>query len=216
MEMRNEEGEVLAILNVDSSQEENSIDRIVRQLQPGMGKGIYVAADKKISQQTNYGAVKWLGGVTGLKAKLSPWEPVFPAGANVIDIQVYYGFDNLTEEEIDEMARESSETGKDVVRDLKPNDTFVGVNLLYRKDETVFQFRIFGTTKSRIQIPDVEKQTIEKLTIRSNEAVYVGDDELQRLVWAEVGPTTGKALQYEVVAEESNRDWLISITESLS
>ncbi|MEK4436360.1 hypothetical protein [Paenibacillus sp. FSL K6-2862] len=216
MEMRNEEGEVLAIVNIDSSQGESTIDRIVRQLKPGMGRGIYLAADKKISQQTNYGAVKWLGGVTELMAKLSPWEPVFPADANVLDIQVYYGFDNLTEEEIDEMAMESSETGKDVVRDLKPNDTFVGVSLLYRKDETLFQFRIFGTTKSRIQVPDMEKQTIEKLTIRSNEAVYIGDNESQRLIWAEVGPTRGKALQYEVVAEDSSRDWLISITESLS
>lgn len=52
MEMRNEEGEVLAILNIDSSQEDNTIDRIVRQLKPGMGKGIYLAADKKsVSKQ---------------------------------------------------------------------------------------------------------------------------------------------------------------------
>jgi hypothetical protein len=36
------------------------------------------------------------------------------------------------------------------------------------------------------------------------------------LIWAEVGPTRGKALQYEVVAEDSNRELLISITESLS
>ena len=49
MEMRNEEGEVLAILNIDSSQEDNTIDRIVRQLKPGMGKGIYLAADKNQS-----------------------------------------------------------------------------------------------------------------------------------------------------------------------
>lgn len=216
MEMRNQKGEVLAILNIDSPQEENTIDIVIRQLKPGMGKGIYLAADKKISQQTNYGAVKWTGEIEELKAKTSSWEPVFPADAEVMDIQVYYGFDNLTQEEIDEMAIESSRTGNDVVRDLRPNDTFVGVSLLYRKEETEFQFRIFGTTKSRIHVPDLEKHTIENLTIRSNEAVYIRNNELQRLIWAEVGPTKGKALQYEVVAEHSNRDSLISISESLS
>ncbi|ULL14764.1 hypothetical protein DVH26_10070 [Paenibacillus sp. H1-7] len=216
MEMRNEKGEVLAILNVDSLQEENTIDIVIRELRPGMGKGIYLADDKKISQQTNYAPVKWLDGLDKLKAKASSWEPVFPANAEVMDIQVYYGFDNLTQEEINEMAIESAKTGKDVVRDLKPNDTFVGVSLLYRKEETTFEFRIFGTTKSRIHVPDVEKHTIEHLTIRTNEAVYVGDNEIQQLIWAEVGPTMGKALQYEVLAERSNRDWLISISESLS
>lgn len=216
MEMRNVEGEVLAILNVNSLQEENTIDNVIRQLKPGMGKGIYLANDKKISQQTNYAPVKWFGGIEELKAKTSSWEPVFPANAEVMDIQVYYGFDNLSQEEIDEMAIESSKTGKDVVRDLKPNDTFVGVSLLYREEETTFQFRIFGTTKSRIHVPEVEKNTIENLTIRSNEAVYVGYNELQQLVWAEVGPTMGKALQYEILAKHSNRDWLISISGSLS
>ncbi|WP_341281570.1 hypothetical protein [Paenibacillus sp. FSL H8-0537] len=216
MEMRNEKGEVLGILNVASLQAESTIDIVIRELKPGFGKGIYLADDKKISQQTNYAPVNWLDGLDELKAKASSWEPVFPANAEVKGIQVYYGFDNLTQEEIDEMAIESANTGKDVVRDLKPNDTFVGVSLLYRKEETSFQFRIFGTTKSRIHVPDVDKHTIEYLTIRSNEAVYVGDNEIQQLIWAEMGPTMGKALQYEVLAERSNRDWLISITETLS
>ncbi|WP_336776485.1 hypothetical protein [Paenibacillus sp. MMO-58] len=216
MEMRNEKGEVLAILNVDSLQEESTIDIVIRELMPGMGKGIYLAADKKISQQTNYAPVKWLDGLDVLKAKASSWEPVFPANAELIEVQVYYGFDNLTPEEIDEMAIESASTGKDVVRDLKPNNTFVGVSLLYRKEEITFQFRIFGTTKSRIHVPDEDKHTIENLTIRSNDAVYVGDSEVQQLIWAEMGPTMGKALQYEILAERSHRDWLISIAESLS
>ena len=161
MEMRNEKGEVLGILNVASLQAESTIDIVIRELKPGFGKGIYLADDKKISQQTNYAPVNWLDGLDELKAKASSWEPVFPANAEVKGIQVYYGFDNLTQEEIDEMAIESANTGKDVVRDLKPNDTFVGVSLLYRKEETSFQFRIFGTTKSRIHVPDVDKHTIE-------------------------------------------------------
>lgn len=63
-------------------------------------------------------------------------------------------------------------------------------------------------------VPEVKKHTIENLTIRSNEAVCVGNNELQQLVWAEVGPTMSKALQYEILAKNSNRDWLISISGS--
>lgn len=206
----------MAILHIDSFKEENDIDNIIRDLEPGMGKGIYIANEKKISQQTNYEAVKWQKGLDELKEKAPLWEPVFPVNAQVNDIRVYYGFDNLSQEEIDEMAAESERTGRNVVRDLKPNDTLVGVSLVCCKDETTFEFRIFGTTKSRIHVPNVEHLTIENLTIRANEAVFVGDREKQQLIWAEEGPNFGKVLQYELLAERSSRDWLISVADSLA
>lgn len=216
MEMKSEKGDVLAILNIDSFKKENDIDNIIRELKPGMGKGIYIANEKKITQQTNYKTVKWQGGLDELKAKAPSWELVFPIDVEVKDIRIYYGFDNLTQEEIDEMATESERTGRNVVVDLKPNDTLVGVSLICRKDETTFEFRIFGTTKSRIHVPNIERHIIENLTIRGNDAVYVGDSERQQLIWAEVGPNMGKALQYEILAERSSRDWLISIASSLT
>jgi hypothetical protein len=216
MEMKNDKGDVIAILNIDLVQEDNAIDNIIRGLKPGMGKGIYLVNEKKISQQTNYAAVRWLEGLDELKAKAPLWEPVFPVNAEMMDIHIFYGFDNLTQEEIDEMALESERSGKSVVRDLRPNDTIVGVSVFYRKQESTFEFRIFGTTKSRIQVPNIDQHTIESLTIRTNEAVYVGDSEKQKLIWAEVGPNKGKVLQYEVLAERSNRDWLVSIAESLA
>lgn len=216
MEMKSEKGDVLGILNIDTFQEENDVDNVIRALKPGMGKGIFIANEKKISQQTNYEAVKWRKGLDELKAKVSLWEPVFPTNVEFMDIHVYYGFDNLTQEEIDEMSAESEKTGKNVVRDLKPNDTLVGMSLVCRKEEIKFEFRIFGTTKSRIHVPNVEQHTIENLTIRVNEAVYIEDSEKQQLIWVELGPNLGKALQYEISAERSNRDYLISITDSLA
>lgn len=94
--------------------------------------------------------------------------------------------------------------------------TIVGVSLVCRKEERTFEFRIFGTTKSRIHVPNVEHHTIENLTIRSNEAVYIGDSDKQQLIWAELGPMFGKALQYEILTECRSRNWLISIADSLA
>ncbi|NUU63618.1 hypothetical protein [Paenibacillus agri] len=215
MEMKSEKGEVLAILNINSCQEEHDLDSVIQSLEPGMGKGIYMAEEKKITQQTNYEAVKWLKGLDELKAQLPLWEPVFPGNAEIMDIHAYYGFDNLTQEEIDEMSAESEATGKNVVRDLKPNDTLIGLNMIFRKGETRFEFRIFGTTKSRVHVSDIEQHTIDNLMIRANEAVYIGDSDKQQLIWAELGPKLGKALQYEILAEHSSREYLISIAESL-
>lgn len=217
MEMKDEKGKVLAILHIDSLKVDNVMDTIIQDLKPGMGKGIYIAdsGEKKVSQQTNYEAVKWQGGLEALKEKASPWNLLFPIDAELMDIRVYYGFDNLSQQEIDEMVDESERTGKNVVvRDLKPNNMLVGLSINYLKDEQTFEFRIFGTTKSRIQIPNLEHHAIEQLMIRGNEAVYVGEREKHQLIWAEV-ESGGKALQYEILAERSNRDWLISIAESL-
>ncbi|MFC3749003.1 hypothetical protein [Paenibacillus sp. GCM10012306] len=50
MEMKSEKGDVLAIINIDSFQEEHDVDNVIRSLKPGMGKGIYIANEKKITQ----------------------------------------------------------------------------------------------------------------------------------------------------------------------
>lgn len=217
MEMKDEKGNVLGILDIDSLNRNNVMDTIVQELKPGMGKGIYIAdsGEKKISQQTNYKAVEWNAGLTALREKASPWELSFPMDAELENIQVYYGFDNLTNQEIDEMVEESRRTGKHVVlRDLRPNHKLVGLSVTYNKGGRDFEFRIFGTTKSRIQLSDLEDYTYENVQIRGNEAVYIGNDEKQQLIWIEMD-SRGKALQYEIGTEGSDRDWVISIAESL-
>ncbi|MBD7966701.1 hypothetical protein [Paenibacillus gallinarum] len=217
MEMKDEKGNVLGILEIDSLNRNNVMETIIKELKPGMGKGIYIAdaGEKKISQQTNYKAVEWNAGLTALREKASPWELSFPMDAEIENIQVYYGFDNLTNQEIDEMIEESRRTGKHVVlRDLRPNHTLVGLSLTYNKRGQNFEFRIFGTTKSRIQLSDIEDYTYENVQIRGNEAVYIGNDEKQQLIWIEMD-SRGKALQYEIGTEGSDRDWVISIAETL-
>ena len=217
MEMKDEKGNVLGILDIDSLNRNNVMEAIIKELKPGMGKGIYIAdlGEKKISQQTNYKAVEWNAGLPALREKASPWELSFPMDAELENIQVYYGFDNLTNQEIDEMIEESRRTGKHVVlRDLRPNHTLVGLSVTYNKGGRDFEFRIFGTTKSRIQLSDLEDYTYENVQIRGNEAVYIGDDEKQQLIWIEMD-SRGKVLQYEIGTEGSDRDWVISIAESL-
>lgn len=69
--MKDEKGNVLGILDIDSLNRNNVMEAIIKELKPGMGKGIYIAdaGEKKISQQKNYKAVEWNAGLTCFKRK---------------------------------------------------------------------------------------------------------------------------------------------------
>jgi len=219
VEMRNEKGDLLASVRIDSFQEDDAMDAVIRELQPGTGKAIYIAdgGEDAVSQQTNYKAVPWEHGLDALLALASPYKPLFPVDAELLEARVYYGFDNLTKEETDSMIAESRDTGKRVVvRDLRPNRTLVGASLLYRKDGIKFEFRILGTTKSRIHVPDIGQHTVEHLTVRGHEAVYVADQGRQQLIWAEEDFASCKPLKYTLSAERSDRSWLMNIAENLA
>ncbi len=219
IEFQNENGDMLASIRIDSYQEDDVMDTIIQNLKPGMGKAIYVADQGKgtVSQQTNYKAVKWENGIKALLNLISPLRLCLPINAELLDISIYYGFDNLSEEEIDDMVSESKVTGKLViVRDLQPNNVLVGMNLIYRKDGKSFEFRIFNTTKSRIHVPDMEMEKIEYLQIRGNEAVYLTNSGRQHLIWAEEETGTKKALQYELLADSCSRDLLFGIANSIT
>jgi hypothetical protein len=219
VEMKNQKGDTLAILRIDSFQDNDLMDAIIRELKPGMGKAIYIAGQGEgtFSQQTNYDAVKWEQGMNALLELATPWKLSFPVDAELQEIRVYYGFDNLSQDEIDGMVAESEQTRKPIiVRDLRPNGVLAGMQFFYMKAEGTFELRIFGTTKSRVHVPDMEKQIIEHLSVRGNQGVYVADNQHQHLIWAEEEQGSSKPLQYEILAEQGNRDWIISIAESLA
>ncbi len=219
VEMKNQKGDTLAILRIDSFQDDDLMDAIIRELKPGMGKAIYIASQGEgtFSQQTNYDAVRWEQGMDALLELASPWKPSFPVDAELQEIRVYYGFDNLSQDEIDGMVAESEQTGKCIiVRDLRPNGVLVGMKLFYSKAEKTFELRIFRTTKSSVHVADLEQQTIEHLSVRGHQGVYVADNQRQHLIWAEEERGSRKPLQYEILAEQDNRDWIISIAESLA
>ncbi|MFF2091041.1 hypothetical protein [Paenibacillus sp. NPDC058174] len=218
IEMRNGNGEVLASVRVDTFQPDDPMDAIIQQLKPGMGKAIYIAAqgDRTVSQQTNYAAVLWPHSLEQLFEEAAPWNPPLPVEAEIRRIEVYYGFDDVTEEEIEEMIAESEQQSKPVVvRDLRPNKNIVGARLLYDQADRNFECRLFGTTKSRIHVPDMEQQTIERLLIHGQEAVYLQNDEVRQLIWAMEVPQTSRAVQYELRAEHSDREWLLHIANTI-
>jgi len=217
MEIKNNQGDVIGKIQFHSHQNENTVERIISELKPGEGKAIYDAdaADNKFTQQTNYAAINWNKDFESLKEKLTPWEPRFPARSKIQKIQVYYGFDNLSSHEIDEMIDESEKTGNNVVvRDLRPNNTLVGVNMTYHSVQGNYNFRIFGTTKSRIQVPDSGETQIERLDIRGNEAFYISRVKNKQLIWIEEDPN-GKALQYELMGRDIQKEFLLSVAESM-
>jgi len=217
IEMRNENGDTLATLRVDSIRADDALDAIIRTLRPGMGKAIYVSGttDRTVSQQTHYEAVKWNEGIRALLDRAAPLRLRLPGDAEWREVRVYYGFDNASEEEIEEMIAESERFGKKVVvRDLRPNGQLVGVNLGCVQDGRAFEFRIFKTTKSRVHVPDIGKEEIGRLRVRGHEAVYLQNDGRRQLIWAEPESGSGKVLQYELHGENLGRDEMIRIAES--
>lgn len=214
MEIKNKKGNVIGKIDFQSRQE--IINEII-DLRPGEGKAIYIAdaADNKFSQQTNYAPISWDGSTESLKEKLTPWKPQFPTHSKMCNIQVYYGFENLSSQEIDEMVDESERTEKNVVvRELKPNNKLVGVSITYERNQETYKFQIFGTTKSRIQMPDDGNASIEQLYVRGNEAFYISDADNQQLIWIEED-VNGKAIQYEISGRNIQKEYVLSIVESM-
>ncbi|MFB9277587.1 hypothetical protein [Cohnella cellulosilytica] len=218
MEIRNKKGDMIGKIQFQSLQDENIINKIIRGLNPGEGKAIYIAdaVDNKFTQQTNYVARDWGEGLESLKEKITPWQPRFPIYSEMHKIQVYYGFDNLLPHEIDGMIEESERTGSNVVvRDLRPNNTLVGVNISYQTSDCgTYAFRIFGTTKSRIQVPNSKQSKIEQLNVRGNEAFYISNIEYNQLIWIEED-VNGKALQYEIMGRDISQEFIFTIAESM-
>ncbi|GAB6927853.1 hypothetical protein JCM10914A_18360 [Paenibacillus sp. JCM 10914] len=227
IEMHGSRGQVLAKIQIDSlapacptNQMEETIRMVIQSLSPGEGKAIYIAGEgNTVNQQTNYRALPWTQGLESLMAAVTPLKPLLPANVLPRDILVYNGFDNASEEEIESMAAEARRTGKSViVRDLHPNDVIVGIQLIYQQDGFPWEYRIFKTTKSRIQVPDMMGQTIQPLTIRGHEAVYLSNTGIQQLIWAEWDNSLNQAIQYEITS--NSNDWdsqhLIAVANSLT
>lgn len=217
MDIKNQNGDFLGKIQMQSLESDHVVDQIIRTLRPGDGKAIYIAdveGNNQFSQQTNYAAVEWQYSLNELKEAMTKWQPKFPSYAEADHIQVYYGFDNLTTDEIEAMAEESRRTGqKVVVRDLKPNNTLVGVRLTY-KGEGTCTLHIFGTTKSRIQLSEHELSQVKNLLVRGAEAFYFSNHGADRLIWIEAG-SSGKALQYELIGEQMSEASLIHIAETM-
>ncbi|PZT53277.1 hypothetical protein [Paenibacillus silvae] len=216
MDIKNQNGDFLGKIQMQSLESDHVVDQIIRTLRPGDGKAIYIADAEanQFTQQTNYAAVEWQYSLNELKESMTGWQPKFPSHAEADHIQVYYGFDNLTTDEIEAMAEESRRTGqKVVVRDLKPNNTLVGVRLTY-KGEGTCTLHIFGTTKSRIQLSEHELSQVKNLLVRGAEAFYFSNHRADRLIWIEAG-SSGKALQYELIGEQMSEAALIQIAETM-
>ncbi|MDK8189271.1 DUF4367 domain-containing protein [Paenibacillus sp. UMB7766-LJ446] len=216
MEIKNKGGDVLGKIQIESLRNDHVIDKVILDLRPGDGKAIYTAdtTENKFTQQTNYAAITWDNGFKQLQEQCSPWQPKFPAHSEVHAIHVYYGFDNITSDEINEMVEESKVSRKNVVvRDLKPNKKLVGISITYQEYGT-FKLNIFGTTKSRIQLPDNDMNNVKQLKVRGVEAFYILNNETERLVWIEES-VNGKALQYEIIGKDTSKEVLMKIAESM-
>ncbi|WJM10565.1 DUF4367 domain-containing protein [Paenibacillus sp. PK1-4R] len=216
MDIKNKSGDVLGKIQIESLRD-NAIDRIVIDLKPGDGKAIYTAdvTENQFTQQTNYAAILWDDGLEQLQRLYSPWQPKFPIDSDIDAIHVFYGFDNLTPQEIDEMIEESNRSGRNVViRDLKPNKKVVGISITY-KEYGGYKLNIFGTTKSRIALPDHDGTTVKQAAIRGVQAFYIFDNETFQLIWIEEN-VHGKALQYEIIGRNMSEDLVMKIAKSMN
>ncbi|MGN7412393.1 hypothetical protein [Paenibacillus sp. SAF-068] len=217
MDIKNKSGDVLGKIQIESLRTDRAIDRIVIDLKPGEGKAIYTAdaTENQFTQQTNYAAIPWEDGLEQLQKLYSPWQPKFPIDSDIDAIHVFYGFDNLTPQEIDEMIEESNRLGRNIViRDLKPNKKVVGISITY-KEYGGYKLNIFGTTKSRIALPDHDGTKVKQVALRGVEAFYIFNNETSQLVWIEED-VHGKALQYEIIGRNMSEDLVMEITNSMN
>jgi|GEM_PF-2143564 len=210
------EGEKLAEIRVDSLQAEDDMDRILSELMPGMGKAIYIAdgsGEKKVSQQTNYKPVEWAGSLHELETE-SHIPLRVPDYIQLHCIEAVYGFDNITEAEMDEMYEEAARTGKTVVtRDLRPSGQTVGVVLHGLWAGQSLQLHGLTTTKSRIHVPDVESHYIERLNVAGHEAIFLQGGGMGQLMWVQQCGALGQktAVQYELRASNMNKELLMKL-----
>jgi len=207
-------GEKLAEIRVDSLQSEDEMDRILTELTPGMGKAIYIAdgsGEKKVSQQTNYKPVEWAGSLHELETKsLIPLR--LPDCVQLHCIEAVYGFDNITEAEMNEMYEEAARTGKTVVtRDLRPSGKAVGVVLHGSRAGQTLQLHGLTTTKSRIHVPDFESHHIERLNVAGHEAIFLQGGGTSQLMWVQQCEALGQktTVQYELRSSEMDKDMLL-------
>ncbi|MCP1183727.1 DUF4367 domain-containing protein [Paenibacillus sp. 1781tsa1] len=217
MDIKNKSGDVLGKIQIESLRNDNAIDRIVFDLKPGDGKAIYNAdaPENQFTQQTNYAAIPWEDGLEQLQKHYSPWQPKFPIDSDIDAIHVFYGFDNLTPQEIDEMIEESNRTGRNVViRDLKPNKRVVGIRITYQ-EYGGYKLNIFGTTKSRIALPDHDGITVKQVAIRGVQAFFIVNNETSQLIWIEED-VQGKALQYEIIGRNMSEDLVMKIANLMN
>ncbi|WP_411736180.1 DUF4367 domain-containing protein [Paenibacillus sp. M2] len=217
MDIKNKSGDVLGKIQIESLRKDSAIDRIVIDLKPGEGKAIYTAdaTENQFTQQTNYAAIPWEDGLEQLQKFYSPWQPKFPIDSDIDAIHVFYGFDNLTPQEIDEMIEESNRLGRNVViRDLKPNKKVVGISITY-KEYGGYKLNIFGTTKSRIALPDHDGTKVKQVALRGVEAFYIFNNETFQLIWIEED-VHGKALQYEIIGRNMSEDLVMKIANSMN
>ncbi|MDR6716379.1 DUF4367 domain-containing protein [Paenibacillus sp. 2003] len=217
MDIKNKSGDVLGKIQIESLRNDSAIDRIVIDLKPGEGKAIYTAdaTENQFTQQTNYAAIPWREGLEQLEKLYSPWQPKFPIDSDIDAIHVFYGFDNLTPQEIDEMIEESNRTGRNVViRDLKPNKRVVGISITYQ-EYGGYKLNIFGTTKSRITLPDHDGTTVKQVAIRGVQAFFIVNNETSQLIWIEED-VHGKALQYEIIGRNMSEDFVMKIANSMN
>lgn len=217
MEIKNKSGDVLGKIQIESLRNNNAIDRIVIDLKPGEGKAIYTAdvTENQFTQQTNYAAIPWEDGLERLQRHYSPWQPKFPIDSDIDAIHVFYGFDNLTPQEIEEMVEESNRSGSNVViRDLKPNKRVVGISITYQ-EYGGYTLNIFGTTKSRIALPDHDGTKVKQATICGVQAFFIVNNETSQLIWIEED-VHGKALQYEIIGRNMSKDLVMEIAKSMN
>ncbi|WP_339241786.1 DUF4367 domain-containing protein [Paenibacillus sp. FSL R5-0517] len=217
MDIKNKSGDVLGKIQIESLRKDRAIDRIVIDLKPGEGKAIYTAdaSENQFTQQTNYAAIPWEDGLEQLQKLYSPWQPKFPIDSDIDAIHVFYGFDNLTPQEIEEMVEESNRSGTNVViRDLKPNKRVVGISITYQ-EYGGYTLNIFGTTKSRIALPDHGGATVKQAAIRGVQAFFIVNNETSQLIWIEED-VQGKALQYEINGRNMSEDLVMKIAKSMN
>lgn len=218
LELSNEEGKTLGKVTVDTFDTNDPVDRIVRQLEPGTGRAIYVAntsPELAFTQQTNYKPVPWLFGTAELIKQAKPYTFRLVSGIEPVSISVMYGFDSLQPHEIEEMRKEAESTDRTIViRSMRPNGKLVGALFRYVVDGKHLELHLLTTTKSAVHVPELDQHLVERAAVGRHPAVYIADSISHQLIW--MTEDHGQPLHYELRSSELDRERLFDIAEEIA
>ncbi|MHA7966520.1 hypothetical protein ACX93W_20635 [Paenibacillus sp. CAU 1782] len=199
LELWSDGGGFLGKVTVAMLKPDDPFDQLVGGLPPGSGIAIYSLADnpdRTVSNQTNYGLVRWSGGLEALLKEMQPYAIKRPQNEVIKEIYAMYGFGSLAESEIAAMRKEAEKSGKTVVRPLPPSGKMVGFKLVCEDDGARWEQHVLTTTKNRVHVPDISSHEVELTRVGGHKAVYLGDAFNRQLLWIE--EADGQRLQYEI------------------
>ncbi|CAG7658479.1 hypothetical protein PAECIP111802_07051 [Paenibacillus allorhizosphaerae] len=176
--------------------------------------------NKQIRNETNYSGERWSGSLRQLLDTIHPLRIRLAPGLQPKKIEVIYGFEPISTNQMLEMYQEAEETGATIVtRDLRKSSDLVGGSLYYLVKGRLVECRILvsqlASSTSRIHVPSIDEHEEEMLLVHQCPAAYLYDRHRHQLIWAE--EKDGFCFQYDLREHQQlTKEEIVRFAQSLA